>query len=252
MTLMEDLAEITEAAGKITLQYFRSESLAVEMKSDLSPVTIADRETEKWIREEIGRRFPGDQVIGEEFGEGPGTTGARRWIVDPIDGTKSFVHGVPLYGVMIGVEVDGEIVAGAVGTPALGELVVAELGRGCFLNGRPCKVSSVSDLSKALLLTTDVRSHAEKGKNESFERVHSRCRLLRTWGDCYGHLMVATGRAEVMLDPEMSPWDCAALMPILLEAGGTFTDYAGKQTVYGADAFSTNSLLYEEVLALLQ
>jgi len=245
--LLPILQSLARQAGEITLKYFQQTDLAVESKSDSSPVTIADCETEQYLRDEIGRLFPGDKVIGEEFGEGPGEEGARRWIVDPIDGTKSFIHGVPLYGVMIGVEEAGQMIAGAVFIPPLNDMVVAERGKGCWWNGKRAQVSKTAKLSEALILTTDVANQTKYGKTESWNRLCAGARLVRTWGDCYGHILVATGRADAMFDPQMNPWDCAALLPILEEAGGTFTDYKGTATVYGADAISTNSALLPEI-----
>jgi histidinol-phosphatase len=250
--LLHTLEDLARRAGDITLKYFQNPDLAVESKMDSSPVTIADRETEQFIRNEVARLFPDDMVIGEEFGEGPGKPGARRWIVDPIDGTKSFIHGVPLYGVMIGVEEDGQMIGGAVFIPPLNDLVVAVRGQGCWWNGKPAHVSQTAKLSDALILTTDVANHKRYGKEELWNRLCSAARLMRTWGDCYGHILVATGRADAMFDPQMNPWDCAALLPILEEAGGTFTDYDGNATVYGADAFSSNKTLFDEIRQTIQ
>jgi histidinol phosphatase-like enzyme (inositol monophosphatase family) len=252
MSLIDTLTDLARRAGHLTLGYFQMEELAVETKSDDSPVTIADRETEQFIRKEVARLFPGDVVIGEEFGEGPGAAGARRWIVDPIDGTKSFLHGVPLYGVMIGIEENGEMIAGAVNIPALGDLVVAERGHGCIWNGKQARVSRTTRVQDALVLTTDIKNNYKYGRGAAWDRITEKARIVRTWGDCYGHLLVATGRADIMLDPIMNPWDCAALLPILEEAGGTFTDYDGKATVYGSCAISTNGRLKDEVLSLVK
>jgi histidinol phosphatase-like enzyme (inositol monophosphatase family) len=249
--LLQTLEKLARDAGAITLKYFQNPDLEVEAKQDESPVTIADRETEQFVRSEVARLFPGDVVIGEEFGEGPGAAGARRWIVDPIDGTKSFIHGVPLYGVMIGVEESGEMVAGAVFIPPLNDMVVAVRGEGCWWNGRRASVSTVDKLEQSLILTTDVANQYKQGKGASWEALCKRARLVRTWGDCYGHILVATGRAEAMFDPQMNPWDCAALMTILKEAGGTFTDYNGRETVYGADAFSSNGVLLSQIREVL-
>lgn len=249
--LLAILEKLARDAGDITLKYFQNPELAVESKKDDSPVTVADRETEQFIRDEVASMFPGDVVVGEEFGESAGEKGARRWIVDPIDGTKSFIHGVPLYGVMIGVEEVGEIIAGAVFIPPLNDLVIAEKGEGCFWNGKPAKVSDVDKLENALILTTDVANHTRFNKADSWERVCNASRLMRTWGDCYGHILVATGRADAMFDPQMNPWDCAALKVILEEAGGTFTDYEGVPTIYGEDAISTNGKLLAEIKLLV-
>ena len=196
-------------AGRITLRYFQT-GVAVEQKADESPVTAADRDAETKLRELIATRFPDDGIVGEEHGDKAGTTG-RRWIVDPIDGTKSFVHGVPLYGVMVGVEVDGDPAVGVVHFPALNEMICAATGLGCMWNGRAARVSEVSDMKDATVILTDsVHLH---GRDEAIARICSRAKLVRGWGDCYGYMLVATGRAEVMLDPVMSVWDCAALAP---------------------------------------
>ena len=235
-------------AGRITLRYFQT-GIAVERKADESPVTIADRDAETKLRDLIVARFPDDGIVGEEHGDKVGTTG-RRWIVDPIDGTKSFVCGVPLYGVMVGVEVDGDPAVGVVHFPALNEMICAGKGLGCTWNGRVARVSAVSDMKDATVLLTDsVHLH---GRDEAIARICSRAKLVRGWGDCYGYMLVATGRAEVMLDPVMNVWDCAALAPILREAGGTFTTWTGEATIWGDEAIGTNGALFEDVMALIE
>lgn len=249
--LLQTLTRLSKQAGDITLKHFQT-NLAVETKADQSPVTIADRETEEFLRREIIRNFPDDTIVGEEFGVTDGAAGQRRWIIDPIDGTKTFVHGVPLYGVMIGVEQNGEMIAGAVNIPAIGDLVVAKKGSGCWWNGREAHVSPTGKLADALLLTTDIVSNYKQGKGDSWESLLAASRMARTWGDCYGHILVATGRADVMVDPIMGDWDCAALQVILEEAGGTFTDYDGKATIYGKCAISTNGYLFNEVMGLVK
>ncbi len=237
-------------AGKITLRYFQGR-IEVETKSDLTPVTIADRATEQFLRDHIRQAFPDHAVIGEEFGPQGPSSASHRWIIDPIDGTKSFVRGVPLYGVMLGLEREGRPVLGTVSFPALDEIVAAAEGEGTAWNGRRVRVSSRSSLSEALLLCTDYSHFPDAGKQAAFERLCEATALQRTWGDCYGHCLVATGRAELMLDATISVWDCAALMPILREAGGTFTDWKGNSTIHGPDALSTNGHLFEAVMALV-
>ena len=233
-------------AGRITLRHFQT-GVAVERKADDSPVTAADRGVEQALREMIQERFPGDAILGEEQGEQTGST-SRRWIIDPIDGTKSFVHGVPLYGVMIGVEVDGVPSAGVVYLPALDEMVAAAVGLGCTWNGRPARVSDVSDLTQAVLLCTDFESLEEHGRADAYRNLRKDVTFARGWGDCYGHILVATGRAEIMLDPVMNVWDSAALPPIIEEAGGTFTDWKGERTIWGEEAVSTNGALFDAVM----
>jgi histidinol phosphatase-like enzyme (inositol monophosphatase family) len=237
-------------AGKVTLEYFQT-PVETDRKADQTPVTIADRRAEELLRDAISRRFPDYGILGEEFGELPSTGCRYRWVVDPIDGTASFIRGVPLYGVMVALEEDGVPVLGVVNLPALGELVAAARGEGCYWNSRRARVSTVSRLQEATVLTTDVDSMARYGRDRAWARVCAASRMQRTWGDCYGHVLVATGRAEVMLDPIMSPWDCAALLPILEEAGGTFTDWAGRRTHMAPEAVSTNSALFRELMEVL-
>jgi histidinol-phosphatase len=247
--LIEFAVDIARRAGEITLRHFRS-SLAIERKADGSFVTAADRETEAFLRKRIEEAFPADAIIGEEAGERAGSSG-RCWIVDPIDGTYAYVHGVPLYGVMIGLEVAGDPVAGIVNLPALGELVHAGRGEGCFFNGKRAQVSRTGSLDKALLVATDFGFALRGPFGPAVAELQRRARAYRTWGDCYGHILVATGRAEVALDPVMNVWDCAALLPILEEAGGTFTDWRGQRTIRGGNAISTNGLLAREVLQVV-
>ncbi len=181
----------------------------------------------------------------------PGRT-PYRWVLDPLDGTRSFIQGVPMYGVMMGLEHQGQPVLGVVHLPALGETVYAARGDGCYWNGRRAHVSTISQLGEAVVLATSVRSLYEEGRGPVFESLQGQTRLQRTWGDCYGHILVATGRAEVMLDPILQIWDCAALRPILEEAGGTFTDWHGTPTHTGGNGLSTNGLLFEAVMEIIR
>lgn len=235
-------------AGKLTLKYFR-EGVAVETKADATPVTIADKEAEKLIRARIAKAYPDHAIIGEEHGEQKGNAPVR-WIVDPIDGTKSFVRGVPLYGVLVGVEVSGRAQVGVLHLPATGDTLCAASGQGCTWNGRPCRVSDVGKLEDATLLTSDTE-HCRR-RSDAYERLASKAKVVRSWGDAYGYFLVATGRAEVMLDPAMHPWDCAPLLPIVQEAGGHFANWQGEATIWGKDAFATNAKLYDDVLSVLK
>jgi len=244
--LLEFAVDIASDAGELTLHYFRG-SPEMQTKTDGSFVTIADRKAESFLRARIAEMFPDDGIVGEEEGETTGRSG-RRWIVDPIDGTFSFVHGVPFYGVLIGLEIEGELSLGVVNIPALKELVSAASGVGCFLNGQPTRVSTTPKLADALMLVTDVPSCARYGFGPAFESLQQRVKTVRTWGDCYGYVLVATGRADVMLDPVMNLWDCAALLPIIEEAGGTFTDWKGERTVAGGNSIATNKVLFDEVM----
>ncbi len=247
--LLEFAVEAAREAGKIPLEYFQTE-LNVSTKPDQSPVTIADKRTEEKLRELILARFPEHGIVGEEFGE-HNIGSAYRWIIDPIDGTQSFIRGVGLFGLLLGLELEGEMIVGVANLPAINEIVYAAKGLGCYWNDRRARVSQTSNLSDATLLTTDVRSCFSSGRGAAYEQLAAATKLQRTWGDCYGHILVATGRAEIMLDPIMNPWDCAALLPILHEAGGTFTDWEGKATIEGGNAISTNRFLFGDVMQLL-
>lgn len=247
--LREFAVELARGAGDIALKYFRKRP-ETSTKSDGSYVTIADREAEAYLRRQIAERFPDDAIIGEEEGESPGRSG-RRWIVDPIDGTFAFVHGVPFYGVLIGLEIDGESSVGVINIPALDEIVSAARGSGCFLNGEPARVSNTARLEDALLLSTDFTACERYGFGRAAELLQSRAKTSRTWGDCYGYVLVATGRADVMLDPVMNLWDCAALLPIVEEAGGTFTDWRGAHRIDGGNSIATNGLLFDEVMSVV-
>jgi histidinol-phosphatase len=237
-------------AGKITLEYFQS-GTAVERKADASPVTLADRRAEEKLRDSIQRAFPHHGILGEEFGEVAGRS-PYRWVLDPLDGTRSFIQGVPLYGVMMGLEDAGRAMLGVVHFPALGETVYAAKGEGCYWNGRRAHVSEVTQLEEAVVLATSVRSLYKEGRGAAFEALQEKTRLQRTWGDCYGHILVATGRAEIMLDPILNIWDCAALQPILEEAGGTFTDWTGVHTHKGGNGISTNGHLLQTVMEIVR
>ena len=247
--LLDFAVDLARGAGEITLKYFRR-APQTDTKADGSFVTIADREAERYLRRSISKRFDADGLLGEEEGEREGTSG-RRWIIDPIDGTFSFVHGVPFYGVMIGLEIDGQPCVGVVNLPALNEIVYAAKGVGCFYNGDLTRVSQTATLEESLLLFTDFGTCAQYGFGVATIQLQRRAKASRTWGDCYGHVLVATGRADVMLDPVMNLWDCAALLPIVEEAGGTFTDWSGARTIHGGNAISTNGALLAEVMKII-
>jgi histidinol phosphatase-like enzyme (inositol monophosphatase family) len=248
--LLEFAVDIARDAGEITLKYFRQDP-ETSKKADGSFVTIADREAEKFLRQRILERFPDDTVLGEEEGESKGNSG-RRWVVDPIDGTFAFVHGVPFYGVLIGVEIAGEPTVGVVNIPALDEIVYGAKGCGAFLNGKAARVSATTSLEESLLLCTEFSACERYGFGVPAAELQRRAKVTRTWGDCYGYALVATGRAEVMLDPVMNLWDCAALLPIIEEAGGTFTDWRGARTISGGNAIATNGLVFDEVMTIVK
>lgn len=250
---IEEITEFAEslgrAAGAITLRYF-GEVVDAERKPDGTPVTIADREAESLLRRRIRERFPDHGILGEEFGEDL-PEASTRWILDPIDGTKSFMRGVPLYGVLIGVERDGEPLVGVAHFPALQETVCAGRGLGCSWNGVSASVSGVERLDEAVALITDAESASAHGA-AGWDSLARRSAFARTWGDCYGYLLVATGRAEIMVDPILSAWDASPFLPIIEEAGGRFTDLEGAATIHGGSAMATNGILHEEALRILR
>lgn len=247
--LLDAVHEAARVAGDVAMRHYKT-SLAIEAKTDGSPVTIADREAETAVREWISRRFPEDGIEGEELGV-LRPDARRRWVIDPIDGTKTFVRGVPLWGTLVAIVEDGDVLAGAAFFPAVDEMVVAARGEGMWWNDARCGVSRIDRLERATVLTTDQRFREDEAKREAWRRVSDRALVSRTWGDCYGYLLVATGRAEVMADGSMAAWDAAALAPIIEEAGGVFTDWTGAPTAFGGNAIATNAALAMETRDLL-
>jgi histidinol phosphatase-like enzyme (inositol monophosphatase family) len=248
--LLEAVAEVARAAGDTALRYFRT-GVTVESKRDGTPVTVADRAAEQVARDWLRARFPDDGILGEELGEEhPGAR--RRWVLDPIDGTKTFVRGVPLWGSLVAVHEGETVLAGAIYCPAVDELVAAAPGAGCWWNGSRCAVSRVSEIAAATILTTDERFVGHPRCAVSWRELAARVAVSQSWGDCYGYLLVATGRAELMTDPVLSPWDAAVLLPVITEAGGVYTDWRGRVTVFErAGVVATNALLADELRSLL-
>jgi histidinol phosphatase-like enzyme (inositol monophosphatase family) len=252
-TRFEHAKRCARQAGKLTLKYYR-QGVDVERKADASPVTVADREAEQLLRREITDAFPKDAILGEEYGETAGTSGFR-WILDPIDGTKSFISGVPLFGTLVGIEHQGEAVAGVIEIPVLAESVAAARGGGAWFQfGEqtpvPAKVATSGDLGEGLFVTTQRDSFDKRGAGPVFTKLESRAAITRTWGDCYGYLLVATGRALLMVDPVVSVWDAAALQPVIQEAGGAFTDWSGAATIHSSDALAATRDIIGEVIEI--
>lgn len=249
LTFAESLAR---EAGQLTLRYFRGRAadLAIEQKADQTPVTIADRETEQLIRARIAECYPDHGILGEEYDElNPGA--AWRWVVDPIDGTKAFIHGIPLYSVLLALEFEGVARLGVIHNPALDETVAAAAGLGCSFNGQPCHVSATTELAAAWLQTTDYADLA-KSRPRLCAELLGRVGHARTWGDAYGYLLVATGRADIMIDPIMSPWDVAPMRPIIEEAGGLITDLDGNDSNDMRHTLVANPVLHAQVLELVK
>jgi myo-inositol-1(or 4)-monophosphatase len=237
-------------AGKLTLDYFRND-IATEYKSDDSPVTEADRGAEQLIREQIERAYPQHAIVGEEYGETTSEGATHRWFIDPIDGTRAFVRGVPLYAVLLGLEIDGTCDVGVAYFPALEEMLAAATGEGCHWNGRRASVSAKTSLKDGILTHANAAAYEPLGRQEAFTRLQRAAGFCAGWADAYAYLLVATGRAEVALDPIMNPWDCAPFPPILREAGGYFGDWDGNETIHAKEAMATTKALLPEVLGLI-
>jgi myo-inositol-1(or 4)-monophosphatase len=237
-------------AGRITLGYYQT-GIRPDFKPDDTPVTVADREAEEFIREEIGRVYPDHEVVGEEFGERADTDHRFRWTIDPIDGTKSFVRGVPLYAVLLGLEIEGEVRVGAAYYPALDEMLSAADGLGCWWNGRRATVSEVASLEQACVCYTTWKSIAVR-KPTLFDRLSEAAYMLRGWSDAYGYLLVATGRAEAMLDPLMMIWDCGPFPVILREAGGYFGSWDGQEGHTYGEGLASNMALKPQLVEFLR
>jgi myo-inositol-1(or 4)-monophosphatase len=248
---LDFITETAYLAGRLTLGYYQT-GVPVDFKADDSPVTVVDRQAEELIRARIEARFPGHAIVGEEYGLNDSQGASHRWFIDPIDGTKSFMRGVPLYAVLIGLEIEGCVEVGAAYYPALDEMLAAASGLGCWWNGRRAHVSNVTSLARAVVTCTSEQNFRKHGRLEEFNRFLERCYFQAGWGDAYGYLLVATGRAEVMLDPAMHEWDCGPFPPILREAGGFFGDWNGNETIYGNEAMATTQALLAEVLSVIR
>jgi histidinol phosphatase-like enzyme (inositol monophosphatase family) len=247
--------EFAKQAGAFTLDYFYDPGLVVERKRDATPVTAADRGAERILRERISERFPQDSIVGEEFPVREGTS-EYRWILDPIDGTKSFIHGVPTYSTLIGIEKNGEPVIGVIALPALREVLWASKGEGAWhetpRSEKPvrARVSACPALDCGLFLVSEVLTFTKTGRLDAYLELQNTAGLTSSWGDAYGYFLVATGRAEVMIDPDLNLWDAAPLLPIITEAGGHFTDWQGNPTIHNEEAVATNGILHEEVMTI--
>jgi histidinol-phosphatase len=248
--VLDFAVDSAQLAGAFTLGYFNA-SPPVELKADRTPVTAADRGAEERLRQRIESAFPTHGIVGEELGVKEGSVPAR-WILDPIDGTFSFICGVPLYAVLIGFEWEGEAVAGVIHLPALGDTIYAARGLGCRWNGRPARVSGVRELSEARLVFASSKAAASYGKGPEFARLLAAAGNDRGFCDAYGYALVATGRAEIAIDPRMALWDTAALFPVITEAGGTLTDWKGNATHTAPEAVATNGHLFSSVMGALR
>ena len=243
--------QLAYRAGRITLSYY-NKGIHYDRKKDESPVTAADRATEQFIRGEIEKAYPSHAVVGEEYGEKAGARNPFRWIVDPIDGTKSFMKGVPFYSVLIALEIEGVSRIGVVCFPALDEILYAADGLGAWWNGKRARVSEVKNLKEAVFTYTSWSGFRTKKRLDVFENMHKECFYGRGWSDAYGYHMVATGRAEIMLDPSIKIWDVAPMPPIFREAGGWFGSWSGKEGHTHGEGIAVNGALKSKVLKLMR
>ena len=248
-SLLQAVRECADLMGAFAHKHYRA-GVAVEWKEDGSPVTLADRGAEQLAREWISARFPSDGIVGEEFGETPGTSG-RRWILDPIDGTQSFVRGVPLWGSLVAVVEAQFVLAGAAAFPATSELIAAANGCGSWHNGSRARVSAIEAVRDATVLITDDRAFASAERQRGWGQLWRAAAISRTWGDAFGYLMVATGRAEIMVDARIRAWDIACFVPVIEEAGGVFTDLDGRKTAFGEHSIASNAALAAESRRML-
>ena len=239
VSLLHAVIELAQVVGDTAMEYFGYPKLVVETKSDGSPVTVADRTAEARAREWLAQKFPKDGIIGEELGtERPDAP--RRWLIDPIDGTKSFIRGVPLWATLVALVEGDTVLAGAINCAAAGEMVGAAVGEGAWWNGSRCSVSKIDAIDKATVLTSDDRFHQRPDRRARWDALADAAKVARTWGDGFGYVMVATGRAEIMVDEAFAVWDAAAPSVIIAEAGGLFTTWTGQATIFGGEGIATN------------
>jgi histidinol-phosphatase len=246
-----ELAVQTAAqAGSVALRYFDA-GVPVELKADRSPVTAADREAEMLLRTTLLGAFPADAFLGEEFGDQPGTSGFR-WIIDPVDGTRNFVRSIPIWATLVGLEHKGQPVAGVVFAPALGHTWRALRGDGAYRNDRPIRVSRIGTLSEATIFYTSLSWFARAGREQDFIQVVHHTQTQRGLGDFYGHVLVAQGSGELMIEHGVKVWDVAAIQPIVEEAGGRFSNWDGAVSIHRPDVIVSNGKVHEEVLRMVR
>jgi histidinol-phosphatase len=238
--------ELANAADAITLHHFQSATLAVRTKADHSPVSEADEAVERMIRERLAQDRPDDGILGEEYG----TSGsaARRWVIDPIDGTKNYVRGIPVYATLIGLVENNRVTVGVVSAPAMSRRWWASAGHGAFCNGRRIQASAIAEVEGAHLAYDSVTDHDKHGSADQLLGLIRRCDRARGFGDFWIHMLVAEGAIEIAVEPVVAPWDMAAVQIIVEEAGGRFTDFTGRARFDGGSAISTNRILHDQVL----
>jgi histidinol-phosphatase len=238
-------------AGQLARRYFHATAVPVEQKADQTPVTVADREAEALLRHVLADAFPDDGFLGEEYGNQPGSSG-YRWIIDPIDGTKSFIRHIPIWATLIGLEYRDEMIAGVVYLPEMDRMYHALRGEGAYLQDKRLHVSNVSTLEESLLCYSSLRWFLDAGREHVFLELVRRTERQRGFGDFYGFVLVAEGAADLMIDHGLKPWDIAALLPIIVEAGGRLTDWQGQSTIHSPAVLASNGQLHEVALQILQ
>ena len=242
--------ELADAADVISLQHFQSTTLAVRTKIDMSPVSEADEAVERAIRERLGADRPDDGIVGEEFGSSG--SGARKWVIDPIDATANYVRGIPVYGTLIALVENDQLIAGVISAPALSRRWWASRGDGAFCNGRAMHASRIDNIEGAHIAYASVKDWEAHGRGDQFLALMRRCVRARGFGDFWMHMLVAEGAVEIAVEPQVAPWDMAAVQIIVEEAGGRFSDLAGRARFDGGSGVSTNGLLHDEVLEALR
>jgi histidinol-phosphatase len=245
----ETAVTAAQKAGRLALSYF-DQGLAVEWKPDHSPVTLADREAERLLRSALLERFPHDGFLGEESGEHHGNSGFR-WIIDPIDGTRSFVRNIPIWATLVGLEFKNEPIAGVCVLPTMNQTFRALRGDGAFRDERRIRVSDVASMSEAMMFYSSISWFVKTGMRDQFLDLAVQTQRQRGFGDFYGHILVAQGSGEFMVEHGVHSWDVAALLPIVEEAGGRFTDWNGVRSIHTTDVIASNGSLHEEALRLL-
>ena len=248
-TFFPGMSEVLRGAGNIVRRYFGGDA-GVRYKKDGSPVTQADLEVEAFLRDSLSKLYPDSSVLGEEYGE-TRKSGSLRWIIDPIDGTRSFLMGTPLFGTLLALERDDVPVVGAIYLPILDQLMIGSAETGTFVNGQKCHVSKIAELSQARLVLTDPTNLLRGQGSEAMARLARRAGLVRGFGDCYGYFLVACGLADVMVDQQVQYYDVAPMLPILAGAGGAFSALNGRVDWNAGNAMASNGLLHDQARKLL-
>src|SRR5690625_930512 len=248
-TLLPFFQKLAEKSGAVITPYFANDQLEIELKSDDSPVTHADRNAEKVMRDLIEKTYPSHGIIGEEYGN-KDPDAEFVWVLDPIDGTKSFASACPLFGTLIGLLHEGKPLLGAIHQPVLKQFCFGD-GETTTCNGKPVRLRQTSQIKDVRLLTTDLQNISRHQNRANFESLAEQVNFMRTWGDCYGYLLLATGWADVMVDPIVNPWDFLPLIPVIQGAGGMITTWSGEDPLKGDSIVATNKILHSRVIEIL-